>query len=86
MKRFCWIVLIIVVAFTGLGVGPQPSVIRRVEIVIEGRTTRIQPQVSGLRDGLEELKYVEGKNLVLNFLQDDAPQQLQSMLATQIQR
>jgi putative tryptophan/tyrosine transport system substrate-binding protein len=31
--------------------------------VMEGRNIRLQPQLNGLRDGLEELKYVEGSNL-----------------------
>jgi len=87
MKKLEPLFRLLFVGLIGLGLGPvKQSEVRRVEIVIEGRTNRVQPQVSGLRDGLEELKYVEGKNLVLNLLQDDAPERLRSMLAAQIQR
>ena len=87
MKKLGCLFALLVAGLAGLGVGPvKQSEVRRVEIVIEGRTSRIQPQVSGLLGGLEELKYVEGKNLVLNLLQDDAPERLRSLLAAQIQR
>lgn len=80
---FAWLV----VGLAWLGIGPvKQSTIHRVEIVIEGRTSRIPPQVSGLRGGLEELHYVEGENLVLDVLQDDAPDRLRSMLAEQVQQ
>lgn len=46
----------------GLGPGPKPNTLH-VVIVMEGRNIKLQPQVNGLHDGLEELKYVEGENL-----------------------
>ena len=48
--------------------------------------TRIQPQLVGLRDGLEELKYVEGKNLVTNVLKADNRDDLRATLIAQLQR
>jgi putative ABC transport system substrate-binding protein len=51
-------------AMMGLGIGPaqKPGTLHIV-IVMEGRNIRLQPQLNGLRDGLEELKYIEGENL-----------------------
>lgn len=87
IKTFCRLFFYLLSAFTGLGIGPiKQSEIRRVAIVMEGRMTRIQPQVNGLRDGLEELKYIEGKNLVLNLLQEETPERLRSRLKSEIQQ
>jgi putative ABC transport system substrate-binding protein len=56
--------LVTLAATLGLGAGPavKPGTLH-VAILMEGRNAQHQPQVNGLRDGLEELKYVEGKNL-----------------------
>jgi putative tryptophan/tyrosine transport system substrate-binding protein len=57
-------VFFVLAAMVGLGIGPaQKRGTLDVVIVMEGHNIRLQPQVNGLRDGLEELKYIEGENL-----------------------
>ena len=53
-----------VAGMSALALGPvQEPGMGHVVIVMEGRNVRLQPQINGLRDGLEELKYFEGSNL-----------------------
>jgi hypothetical protein len=63
-KILCHMVFFSLAAMLALGIGPaQKRDTLDVVIVMEGRNIRLQPQVNGLRDGLEELKYIEGENL-----------------------
>ena len=63
-KTFRTLLFLVVVATVGLGTGPaQKAGLLYVVVVMEGYNIRLQPQINGLRDGLEELKYVEGENL-----------------------
>src|SRR5262249_58993744 len=56
--------IIALVAMMGLAAGPvEKTRILRVVMVMEGHNLRLQPQINGLHDGLEELKYIEGENL-----------------------
>jgi putative ABC transport system substrate-binding protein len=55
-------------------------------IVMEGRNIRLQPQVNGLHDGLEELKYVEGKNLSWKLMDGETREELRANLMTVLQR
>jgi putative ABC transport system substrate-binding protein len=87
MEKIFVAVVIFTAALGGVGAGPpQRSGIHRVAIVMEGRTSRVQPQVNGLRDGLEELKYVQGENLISELLEDESRETLRSKLASQIKR
>jgi putative ABC transport system substrate-binding protein len=86
IKIFCYIVFF-TVAVMGLAGGPvrnphTPHVV----IVMEGRNIRLQPQVNGLRDGLEELKYVEGYNLTWKVMDGATREQLRANLMTVLQR
>jgi putative tryptophan/tyrosine transport system substrate-binding protein len=49
---------------------------RHVVIVMEGKNVRLQPQVDGLRHGLEELKYVRGENLDWKQVEGDTREEL----------
>jgi putative ABC transport system substrate-binding protein len=63
-KTFCRMFFLAGAGIAGLAAGPlQKPGIGHIAIVMEGRNIRLQPQLNGLRDGLEELKYVEGSNL-----------------------
>jgi putative ABC transport system substrate-binding protein len=86
MKRL-YIPFILSAAVAALGAGSsQQTKTYRSDIVIDGQTNRIQPQLVGLRDGLEELKYIEGKNLVINITKGDNRDQLHDALIAQLQR
>jgi putative ABC transport system substrate-binding protein len=52
---------------------------------MEGRNIRLQPQVNGLRDGLEELKYIEGENLNWQRI-DGTSEELRANLKLLLQR
>jgi hypothetical protein len=55
-KTFCRMFFLAVAGIAGLAAGPlhKPG-IGQIATVMEGRNNRLQPQVNGLRDGLEEL-------------------------------
>ena len=53
---------------------------------MEGHNIRLQPQVNGLRDGLEELKYVEGENLNWQRIDGGTSEELRANLKSLLQR
>ena len=74
-------------ATMGLGAGPShKSDTRYVVLVMEGHNIRLQPQVNGLRDGLEELKYVEGENLNWQRIDGGTSEELRANLKSLLQR
>ena len=80
-------VFLALAAMMGLGIGPaQKRGTLDVVIVMEGRNIRLQPQVNGLRDGLEELKYVEGENLNWQRIDGATSEELSANLKSLLQR
>jgi len=74
-------------AMMGLGIGPaQKRGTLDVVIVMEGRNIRLQPQVNGLRDGLEEIKYVEGENLNWQLIDGGTSEEIRTNLKSLLQR
>jgi ABC-type uncharacterized transport system substrate-binding protein len=74
-------------AMLALGIGPaQKRDTLDVVIVMEGHNIRLQPQVNGLRDGLEELKYVEGESLNWQRIDGGTSEELRANLKSLLQR
>jgi putative ABC transport system substrate-binding protein len=86
-KTFCHMFFLTLTAMIGLGIGPaqKPGTLH-VVIVMEGRNIRLQPQVNGLRDGLEELKYIEGENLNWQRIDGGTSAELGANLKSLLQR
>jgi putative ABC transport system substrate-binding protein len=73
-------------AMIGLGVGPiEKTRILRVVMVMEGHNIRLQPQINGLRDGLEELKYIDGENLNVRQVNGGTSEELRANLKSLLQ-
>lgn len=83
----CRILLLVLAAVMGLGIGParKPGPLH-VVIIMEGRNIRLQPQINGLRDGLEELKYVEGENINWRRIEGGTGEELRVTLKSLLQR
>jgi ABC-type uncharacterized transport system substrate-binding protein len=78
--------LIALAAMMGLGAGPvEKTRILRVAMVMEGHNIRLQPQINGLRDGLEELKYIEGENLNVRQVNGGTNEELRANLKSLLQ-
>jgi putative tryptophan/tyrosine transport system substrate-binding protein len=86
MKIRFELLVLLVAASAGLGLSPQAGKSARIIVAIEGRSSRIQPQVAGLRDGLEELMYLNGRNLSFNIVQESTRELLRERLATELKR
>ena len=85
--RGLYIPLILIAGLAALGaVSSHQSKTYRLDVIIDGQASRIQPQLVGLHDGLEELKYIEGKNLVTTITKGDNRDQLLDALIAQLQR
>jgi putative tryptophan/tyrosine transport system substrate-binding protein len=85
MNSSCRTVLLVVAALTGLGFGPGPTPgTLRVVIVMEGSNIRLQPQINGLRDGLEELGYAEGENLHWQQVDGETQEELRANLKSRL--
>ena len=78
--------IIALVAMMGLGAGPveKPRILR-VVMMMEGHNIRLQPQINGLRDGLEELKYIEGENLNVRQVNGGTNEELRANLKSLLQ-
>ena len=85
MKHWEWPILVLA-SLAQLGAGPVQQVPRHLAIVMEGHTARIQPQEQGLRDGLEELGYIDGKNLVIEKITEDDYERLRASVTSHLQR
>lgn len=85
--RICRIFFLVLAAMIGLGMGPakKPGLLH-VVIVMEGRNIRLQPQINGLRDGLEELKYAQGENLIWQRIDGRTSEELRANLESLLQR
>ena len=83
-----WQALVVAVAwFTQPTLGSTASSqAHRLIIVTEGRASRVQPQEQGLRDGLEELGYIEGKNLVTDRINEEGVERLRASVASYVQK
>jgi putative tryptophan/tyrosine transport system substrate-binding protein len=73
-------------AMIGLGAGPiEKTRILRVVMAMEGHNIRLQPQINGLRDGLEELKYIDGENLNVRQVNGGTSEELRANLKSLLQ-
>lgn len=87
MKSSCRTGLLVLAALTGLGFGPAPTPgTFRVMIVTEGSNIRLQPQINGLRDGLEELGYAEGENLHWQQVDGGTQEELRANLKSRLEK
>ena len=87
MKSSCRTGLLVLAALTGLGLGPAPTPgTFRVMIVMEGSNIRHQPQINGLRDGLEELGYAEGENLHWQQVDGGTQEELRANLKSRLEK
>jgi putative ABC transport system substrate-binding protein len=86
MNTVCRILSFALATMMSLALSPVDKRMRQLVIVMEGRNVRLQPQVDGLRDGLEELKYVHGQNLDWKQVEGDSKDELRSKLKPLIQQ
>jgi putative tryptophan/tyrosine transport system substrate-binding protein len=86
MNTVCRILSFALAASMSLALSPVDKRTRQLVIVMEGRNVRLQPQVDGLRDGLEELKYVHGQNFDWKQVEGDSKDELRSKLKALIQQ
>ena len=83
----CWKALFaLVVAVTQLGLSPVAKQPRQIVILVDGIEGRIQPQEQGLRDGLQELGYLKGNDIVFTRLKAVGYDQLRSIMISHMRR
>jgi putative ABC transport system substrate-binding protein len=86
MKCAVHVVLWLIVT-GGLDIGWAGTArVYRVAVVRHGPPVGGQPQINGLRAGLEELRYNEGENLLLNFISEENLPLLRDRLRAQLRR
>ncbi len=86
-KRVCRTLYLAMTAMLGLGIGPpQKPAALHVVVIMEGSNIQLQPQMNGLRDGLEELKYIEGENLNWRRIDGETSEELRGNLQALLQR
>jgi putative tryptophan/tyrosine transport system substrate-binding protein len=67
-----WLLLILLAPLlSGAVAVHKPPRIYHVVIIVAGASGLVPPQIKGLRDGLQEAGYIEGKNIVLDLLQEE---------------
>jgi putative ABC transport system substrate-binding protein len=65
-------------AMCGVAVDAQPAKIYRVGVLVVGSSDI--PQINGLRDGLKELGYIQGKNIALDISAKDTYDELRPLV------
>jgi putative tryptophan/tyrosine transport system substrate-binding protein len=86
-KTFSRMVLLALAALSGLGFSParKPDTLH-VVIIMEGINIQLQPQINGLRDGLEELKYAEAENLDWEQIEGRTQEELRTRLKARLKQ
>jgi putative ABC transport system substrate-binding protein len=86
MKKL-WILFIVPIAsLTALGQAPlQRSGVYRLGLVVAGGHTLDSPQIKGLREGLEDFGYVQGKNLLLDLILEENHEAVRKLVETHAQ-
>lgn len=78
--RTWWLPLILMTPLVSGAVAVEKQSVYRVGIIVAGGPGLIPPQIKGLRDGLEEAGYVEGKDIVLDLLQEENYDKLRAII------
>jgi putative ABC transport system substrate-binding protein len=87
MKKVSSLLLIAIALCIGVTTAEaQQFKIYRVGIIVAGGPGLMPPQINGLRDGLQEAGYIEGKNLVLDLLQAETYDELRASLKVYTQQ
>ena len=87
MKYALRVVLLLIAASFGLPIGAnQTARVNRVAVVLYGAAVGDLPQINGLRAGLEELRYMEGENLLLKLIHDENLPLLRDRLRAELRR
>jgi len=87
MKYALCCIVWVLAPFTDVNAGPAvASKQYRVVVVRHGPVGTNLPQINGLRAGLEELRYNEGGNLLLDFLTDENLPLLRDRLRAELKR
>ena len=87
MKYALRVVLLLIAASFGLPIGAnQTARVNRVAVVLYGAAVGDLPQINGLRAGLEELRYIEGENLLLKFFHYENLPLLRDRLKAELRR
>jgi putative ABC transport system substrate-binding protein len=72
--------VVLLVLVSGARAEQKQAMLHRVVVLVTGGPTLIPPQLRGLRDGLEEAGYIEGKNLAIDLLQGEDYKSLDASL------
>jgi putative tryptophan/tyrosine transport system substrate-binding protein len=76
LRNCLWLLTIFLLASIHLAEAEQQKVFRIGVLTLH---TQDRPHLQGLRDGLKNAGYIEGKNLVLNMMRGESPDKLRSM-------
>ena len=63
----CWLLILLILVSVHFAEAQQPVKIPRIGIVSSGTASNPGPTVEALRQGLRDLGYVEGKNILLEY-------------------
>jgi putative ABC transport system substrate-binding protein len=79
-QNLTWLAVIVTLVAFGLPAGAEETAARRVGVLFIGAP--ITPEIGGLREGLREAGYVEGKNLQLELSRSKAYEELKPAAKT----
>ena len=64
-KKIIWLLATIFLATTSLARAQQPGKVPRIGFQLDSPASAIAARIEGFRQGLRELGYIEGKNIVI---------------------
>jgi ABC-type uncharacterized transport system substrate-binding protein len=79
-------VLVLALLVTIALAGEKESDVYRVGVMVTGSQAIINPQIKGLLNGMEDAGYIEGKNVLVDLLREDADDKLRARVKAYIQQ
>ena len=85
-KNLGWLLTTIVLATSSSAQGQQPAKVPRIGFNLDSTASAVAARIEGFRQGLRELGYIEGKNIIIEWRSAEGKPERRSEIAAELVR
>jgi putative ABC transport system substrate-binding protein len=85
-KNLGWLLTIILLAASSSAQAQQPAKVPRIGFYLDGTASAVASRIEGFRQGLRELGYIEGKNIIIELRSAEGKPERRSEIAAELVR